>query len=608
MIRIHQTWDDDLQSKVYVYRLSGAVRATNCFLLIAALTPIALVYWYVVTQGRLVPVGDNWWDPVYIAVKTQTRTLTFEDLFAMSWGHRPVITRLITALATITTHYNAGLLRFAAFVLTLLNLGLTLLLLRFKQILLPLSFCLFATVLFTLYYPPNWLDMCYSAWQQALFFMLLGLLVLQRIRPGWTAFLLLVLCATAASCAYASGLAAWISLPIAAAGIVEYRRRSYVMLWLLASALFIVFYASDYAVPSWSEENTPSLSLALSRGIIWPLVFLFEFLSVRFNPSHMTAMFALVSFLVLVMNWWRITHTKDGGAIAALWGSMAVYAIGAAVLVLFARGEVNRRYGPGSDGFWLAFIGLSLLVLAQRPRPYVAVLNISLLLALVAWSVRADVRAIRSLSEVNANRKCDKSIVNFPLYRDNFFHTCFIWSEDQSVYQLAALRLSVFHDETPRLILPRTDAPVITDTPNRWLSVYVRDYMMAGLPRQNIYSIAPVPGAGLVREETYRSPYSIGEWSTDILPEPLRQTWKNVTELASDLPILTRNHPLLWYLNVPETEANFSTIEHALAELGYAGTKFPIRDPRYVVARFDLWCFEQRQSGACAASTRPSKE
>src|SRR5262249_11789614 len=162
----------------------------------------ALVYWYVVTQGTGVPWGDQWWDSVYIAVKTQTGTLTLEDFFVLNWGHRPAITRLIIAISTIFTHYDAGPLRFAAFILTLLNLGLPLLLLRPQQALIPISFCLFAILLFSPYYPPNWLDMPYSGWQQAFFFLLLGLLVVQRMRPGWPAFLLLTLCATAASFAY----------------------------------------------------------------------------------------------------------------------------------------------------------------------------------------------------------------------------------------------------------------------------------------------------------------------------------------------------------------------------------------------------------------------
>ena len=583
-----------------------SARAANYLLLLAGLAPIALVWWYVVTQGTGVPWGDQWWGPVYIAVKTQTGTLTLNDFFVLDWGHRAAVTRLIIAISTIVTHYDAGPLRFAAFVLTLLNLGLTLVLLRPRRTLIPISFCLFAILLFSPYYPPNWLDICYSAWQQAFFFMLLGLLVLQRMHPGWPAFLLLIFCATAASFAYASGLAAWISLPIAAAGIVEYRRRPYLMLWLLVLALCLIFYASNYAAPLRSEEDSISLSRVLEDGFISPLLYLFRFLAVRFNTNHILAIgFTILSSLVLGMNLWRIMHSKDGAATAALWGAMAMYTIAGAALILLGRGPLLvHRYAPGSDGFWLAFIGSSLLVFAQRPRLHVALLNGSLLLALVAGSVRTDIRALRALTNLHGTQTCDESIANYPLFRDDSFHKCNIWSEDQSVYHLAALRLSVFRDEMPQMILPRADAPVITDMPNRWLSVYVRDYMLAGLPWQNLHSIAPVPGVWPQYAEPYNSPYNRGEWSTDILAHPLRQTWTSATELASHLSILTLDQPLLWYLNTPETEANFSIIEQALAELGYTAVKFPIRAARYATARFGLWCFERRETGACAVHVR----
>jgi hypothetical protein len=579
-------------------------RAANCFLLFAGLIPIAIVAWYVITQGSQGPVGDQWWDSVYIAVKMQTGTLKLEDLLVLSVGHRPAIIRLITAYFTVFTHYDAGVLRYATFITTLFNLGLTMLLLRGHQGLIPISFFLSATLLFSLYGWHSWLDMYFSTWQQALFFMLVGLLVLQWMRPGWLAFSLIILCAIAASFTMASGLLAWISLPIAAAGMSEYRRPHYAMLWLLVLVLFLIFYTSDYAVhPFKIERDLPSLN-ALRHNIVSAMVHPFRFQAVRFDTYRLMApSLALISSLVLVVNWWQVMRSKDGVATAALWGSLALFALGVGALVLLGRGPgaLSRYYGPGSDGFWLAFIALALLVLARRPAVPVAVLNIGLLLALVVFSVQTDIRALQALRHgVKAYPSCDQSIIDYPLYRGDL--QCYGDSEEQSVYHLAALRLSVFRDEMPRLILPRTDAPVITDMPNRWLSVYVRDYMMAGLPWENLYSIAPVAGVWPLHSRSFASPYNRGEWSTDILPRPLRQIWKSATELASDLPTLTHNQPVLWYLNTPETEENFFIIERTLTELDYTVSKFPIRDSRYASARFGLWCVERKGSGGCPLS------
>ena len=144
--------------------------------------------------------------------------------------------------------------------------------------------------------------------------------------------------------------------------------------------------------------------------------------------------------------------------------------------------------------------------------------------------------------------------------------------------------------------------------PNRWLSVYVRDFMMAGLPWENIYSIAPIPGDWPVYNEPYSSPYARGEWSTDIVPKPLDQIWASVDGLMSNLATLVPDQPMIWYLNTPETGANFSKVEGALAELGYIGAEVKISEERYASARFGLWCFERIGSDACAIQGQsPSK-
>src|SRR6476660_6226784 len=87
---------------------------------LAGLMPIVLVAWYVITHGSQGPVGDQGWDTVYIGVKTQTSTLIPEDFFVLSLGHRPAVIRLLTAFFTIFTHFNTGILCFAAFTNTLL--------------------------------------------------------------------------------------------------------------------------------------------------------------------------------------------------------------------------------------------------------------------------------------------------------------------------------------------------------------------------------------------------------------------------------------------------------------------------------------------------------
>ncbi len=581
------------------FKFAFLTRVANYLFLFAGLIPIALVAWYVATQGAQGPIGDQWWDPVYIAVKAQTSTLVPEDFFVWTFGHRPVISRLLAALSATLTHFDTGILRFVAFAITLINLGLAMLLLSARLGLIPISFFIFGTLLFSLYSWDSWLDMYFASWHQALLFTLLGLVVLQRMHPGWLAISLLILCATAASFSLASGLSAWVSLPIAAAGISDYRRPSYGILWLLMMFFFLLFYTSEYGVHQFkTEDDLPALSRALRHGIVSASVYPFRFQAAHFDTNNLTAIsLGLIGSLLLAVNLWQLIRSKGGIAPAALWGSLALYSVGVAFIVLFGRGPyTGGYYSPATEGFWIALIALALLVLARRPPLHLAVPNVTALLAVVIFSVHTDIRTLQSLADPD-NNLCDQSIVNYPLYRDELFQGCFQFSEVQSVYHLAALRLSIFRNEMPLLILPRTDAPIITDMPNRWLSVYVRDYMLAGLPQENLYSIAPVPGVWPQQySNIYISPYNRGELPTDILPRPLQKTWTSAEELASNLAILTHNQPVLWYLNTPETDGNFSVIERALSELGYRASKCAIKEARYAYAHFDLWRFERSGS------------
>src|SRR4029077_9456060 len=104
-----------------------------------------------------------------------------EDFFVWTFGHRPVISRLLAALSATLTHFDTGILRFVAFAITLINLGLAMLLLSARLGLIPISFFIFGTLLFSLYSWDSWLDMYFASWHQALLFTLLGLVVLQRM-------------------------------------------------------------------------------------------------------------------------------------------------------------------------------------------------------------------------------------------------------------------------------------------------------------------------------------------------------------------------------------------------------------------------------------------
>jgi len=202
--------------------------ATRYALLLVALVPILTVAHYVATQANTAPVGDQWWDVVYVAVKTRAGILRPQDIPVYFLGHRPAFIRLMTVALTVLTDYNVCIMRFAAFATALVNLTLASLLMAHRhRRMLPFAVPLFALVLFTLYHEDSWLDYYFAVWHQPLFFLLLALLVLQRMCPGALAFSLVVLCAIAATFTVGLGIAAWFNLPVAFLATRVYHRRYY---------------------------------------------------------------------------------------------------------------------------------------------------------------------------------------------------------------------------------------------------------------------------------------------------------------------------------------------------------------------------------------------
>ncbi len=574
---------------------------------LVALIPIVLVALYVATQANAAPVGDQWWDVGYIAVKTRAGILAPDDLFMYFLGHRPLFIRLLTVLFTLLTDYNVQILRFAAVVTALLNLGMASLLMahRHKR-LLPFAVPLFALVLFMLYHEDSWLDYYFAVWQQPLFFLLIALLALQRMRAGWRAFAVMVACALATTFTLGIGIAAWFSLPVAFLATRTYRRWSYLVVWIVAFAACMAFYTSNYAVSSYEAEGSAfSPQTLLKDGLPLALIYLIQFQSTRFDTDTISLFATAVAVLGVVLislNAFYLSRRGEMLEATAAWVSLALFALGGAGLTMLGRGvafPVAPRYSPGADGFWLALVALALMTLAQRPRPALNALNVVLVVITVLLTVQKDVWLLQRNADPYPP-DCDQCVLDTPLTRGDCFRACFYWGDVQSVYQFAALRLSVFRDLQPRLILPESAAPVVSDMPNRWLSVYVRDYLLVGVPAEQMVHIAPERGTWALPNEPY-SPFYRGEWSTNILPQPLENVWESAAAFATALPPRFARQPRVWYVNTPETEADFDVIAAAFADAGYRGERWTINDARYATARFGVWCFGANELEASCA-------
>ena len=109
-------------------------------------------------------------------------------------------------------------------------------------------------------------------------------------------------------------------------------------------------------------------------------------------------LFTLLSSLVLGINWWQIMRSKDGVATAALWGSLALYSIGTAALVLFARGELvtakiqSRLRWVLACIYRIVALGACAATSSSCRHPERQFAS-----CVGGWSVRTDIRTLRSL-------------------------------------------------------------------------------------------------------------------------------------------------------------------------------------------------------------------
>jgi hypothetical protein len=403
----------------------------------------------------------------------------------------------------------------------------------------------------------------------------------------------------------AIGPVAWLCLPIAALGTAEYRRFKFCAVWLAATATFFAFYFSGYA-RSASEDALIALPQSIIQDGLWqPFITGVRFLSVRFDahPAKLVLAGVVVTTACIAMfaiNLWTIFQRKREDA--ALWTSLAAFSFGGALMVMMGRNIgywVPGRYSPGSDAFWIAFAAVALISLRKSASLWIP--NLVLVCAVAGLSGYKTFWTIQH-APVPYPKSCDQCVAEFPLQRGSCFRSCFQWGEEQSAYHLAALRLSIFRDAKPAMILASSDSPVISDMPSRWLGVYVRDFMLAGLDPNLLHTLAPAPGHWPLPKQPF-SPFYRGEWPVDILPQPLSQAWTELPQLLSKFPVITADRSRIWYLNTPETAGNLPAVEQGLSELGFVGSRVTITSPRYAAARFGLWCFERSGTGACAPAT-----
>lgn len=252
-----------------MYKGGISIKLAHLLWIGIALIPAVLAAVFVGLRGLPIPIGDQWWDPVHVAVLTRQGRLSAHDLFAYSEGHRLVNIRIITWLMTILTDYNPILMNSATWVFSVINVLLAYRLLcnqrtsthRLPRNVRLAGLALFSATLFCITHGQAWIDFYFSQWQLSFLFVLLAGAMVQAWPGSWRSFLALLSMAGLPSFSCGLGLGSWVAIPMMASSRKSYRRLSTLLAWMVACGLFSVFYFSDYArVAGKTIVETSSLS------------------------------------------------------------------------------------------------------------------------------------------------------------------------------------------------------------------------------------------------------------------------------------------------------------------------------------------------------------
>lgn len=537
--------------------------------LLLAMLPALLALAFVALRGLPVPVGDQWWDTVHVAIKTRQGQLSVADLFAYFEGHRPVVIRVIAALAASAFSYSPAILNYITWIASTINLLLaSVLFLRSEKQGVSLTkeskaaaIVLFSVILYTLYHQQSWIDFYFATWQLSLMWVLLAAILIDRVAGGWLSLIVLIMLACLASLTIGLGLSAWLAIPVIAFGNKNYRRPAYLAIWIGAAIAFILFYTSSYSTPL----DGPQKALALHSGTtgIQPLSLesLFSliriakqavqpgiyYISRRFigsNWSRFTfwssVIISLLSMLVFsyaTIRLWQLGFRKS----VVQWAGIASYSLLGSILVFISRRNIMpaERHSPGSDGFWIAVVALSILYMSHVKRnksarsPIHLPMSILFLFTLAGITFLSLQRSFRAFIEPSTfPRSCADCTQSYPLRRDFCFRKCFVFGDERSTYQLVLMKMGgMGRTKLPERI-NTVGMQVIAIMPSTLMNEYVKQYVLADSSPSDILSYSPLHEKLIAPLIT--SPYTASmDWSAKESGRNATVTIKSTDELGA---------------------------------------------------------------------------
>lgn len=592
--------------------------------LVFACLPAALVALaYVVNFSLDVPVGDQWYDPIHVVIKSHSNQLALQDLFAMAEGHRPFTIRLIAIAASHINHLAPKAMSLTAWICTGINLALTTILLTgdplfqqpgTKSIRLVAIF-IFSWIAFTIHDQEGWIDYYFSTWQLALLFFLLACLCVQRLR-GWLAWSAATLCSALSTLSLGIGLATWIAVPIVAAGYKHHRKAHFLVAWLATTAVAGWLYQSGFAASAGAANADKLSSLAsltagndgslasvvsnsakvviLSLSRLWIPAETWDHTWLPKLVIAFTALSILTSTSILL----RLIATGHS-RLSLTWAGVGSFSFIGAFLVYLSRRKLmpELRHSAGAEAFWLASVALMIVYLTifivskkgftpKSESGYAKQWLISDLADKVLIPISIGSIALlpllslaKTVAEFRRSPRFDPSCSHktkfFPLIRDNSLRDCFAFIDERSVYQLSLLSLGGLSVKAIGAPAIRQSGMLITALPDELLTAYVATALspLARTPEQRLEQVNPeVISVSSKQISTYQpsiSPLSASmDWSGSGKFFTARSKHTSVDEIRQRIIQLTAERSPVYIVYTGTTTKEASRIQSILGARG----------------------------------------
>jgi hypothetical protein len=513
---------------------------TFSFFLIGISFLSALLSWYFVfTYGLSIPVGDQWWDTVHLAVLTRQGNLTPDHFLVYAEGHRWLNIRVYAWAMTLLTKYNPLILNFTTWLISIFNAILALLIFigsqrtginlsRNEKL---AALALFSLALFCITHGQSWIDFYFAGWQLSLSFILLAGVYIRFSSGRFKGFFILTLISILASFSMGLGLASWFCIPIMALANTNFRKVSFLIAWIVIAFLFFLFFFSDIArFGSQASINTLNFS---PKSLILLVGF---YLSRRFLPDGMSPVYStdgvstetFKPFLIFSLFCVGITVLliallckKGFKSEAFIWAGVSFFSISGAMMVYIGRGVIvpAERHSPGSDGFWVAFIALSITYLATFKENSKntgihnsSIRRILLSIMLSTVGILSLARSAYAFSQQTTGKGltffpklCVDSTKAHPLLRDRTFRHCFPFADERSTYQLSIMEMAGMSGRNlTRPVFNNNEIIVIALMPSQLMATFTDRFLLktpstAHAQQGRVYYFVPA-------RETYFSP------------------------------------------------------------------------------------------------------